>query len=72
MEITYWHRFAYFYLENELDMQEIVKVWMICTYAGVIHDDLVKLTGVNVLDNSTLNEFLNLGDDPCLFDRKTY
>jgi len=61
MELTYWHRFAYMYLAKELDIAEIVKVWMINTYAGVIEDDTEKLIGINVLDNSLLNEALILG-----------
>lgn len=61
MDITYWHRFAYMYLENELEIAEIVKFWMIATYAGVITDEKKKLIGINVLDNSQLNEALILG-----------
>lgn len=61
MNINYWHRFAYMFQMDELEMPEIVKFWMIATYAGVIEDDKSLLIGVNVLDNSLLNEALLLG-----------
>jgi len=61
MSINYWHRFAYMFQMDELEMPEIVKFWMIATYAGVIQDDKSLLIGVNVLDNSLLNEALLLG-----------
>lgn len=61
MKLTYWHRFAYMYLEHELDIDEIVKVWIINTYARIVEDDTKKLIGINVLDNSGLNEALILG-----------
>lgn len=59
MEITYWHRLVQLYHEDELDLAEIAKVWIINTAIGVIEDnpDMLKV-GINVLDNSQINEAL--------------
>lgn len=59
MQATYWHNYAYMYRFNDLTLPEIVKAWMINTFAGVIEDD-VSPTGYKVLNNDELYETLIL------------
>lgn len=61
MDINHWHRFAYMYLENKLDISEIVKFWIIAAAAGITEDDKTFQIGFNVLDNSELRDGLILG-----------
>lgn len=62
MNITYWHRLARLYQNDELHLSEIVKLWMINTAIGVIEDEIPFYTvGYNVLDNSVLHNFMFLG-----------
>jgi predicted transcriptional regulator len=59
MEITHWHRNAQLYLNGELTMPEIVKLWIINTAIGIIEDD-TPFVGYNVLDNSELHDGLTV------------
>ena len=63
MKATFWHNFAQLYLIGELDLSEIVKTMIINSRVGVFGDDDENAipVGINVLDNSGLNDAMILG-----------
>ena len=62
MDITIWHRQARLYQNNELELADIVKQWIINTALHVIEDDVpFSQVGYNVLDNTRLHEVLFVG-----------
>lgn len=63
MELTPWHVLAQLFENKEIDMGDIVRVMMISTAVGLIDDVWEKAgkVGLNVIDNTVLNDSLVLG-----------
>ena len=60
--INHWHKLAYLYQDQELTLAEITQACVIFTTVGFFGDDLsIDDIGVNVFDNTQLNDALIYG-----------